>query len=299
MRANLQIALVAGRIQRLGLELAAEKTETILFYGSRKKPEEFLCVRVLDELVQTKETMKYLGILLDSRLTFRHHLEYAAGKALKMARALGRLMPNLRGPHEARRRLYATNGLLLDGHAASTNTANLHISKRAAKIYQRIRDLKKSERWTPEAEAEIRQGEKALMTRQWCVHLRGRGLAGARVREAIVPSLDDWLGRNHGRMVFHLTQIITGHGCFNDYLNRIAWISQREELRSVVGEDLSLPALVQAIIRDKKGWDAAKFASTVMRAKEESERQRRLERRQSTTACKPPSPGTKEDSPRP
>jgi len=51
--------------------------------------------------------MKYLGIILNSKLDFREHLRYAHEKAEKIKRALCKLMPNLRGPHESKRRLYA------------------------------------------------------------------------------------------------------------------------------------------------------------------------------------------------
>jgi len=51
--------------------------------------------------------MKYLGVIIDSKLTFKHHFRYIDGKVGKITRALGRLLPNLRGPHERKRRLYA------------------------------------------------------------------------------------------------------------------------------------------------------------------------------------------------
>lgn len=45
--------------------------------------------------------------MLDSRFTFRPHFEYVEGKIAKVNRALGRLMSNLRGPSETKRKLYA------------------------------------------------------------------------------------------------------------------------------------------------------------------------------------------------
>jgi len=50
--------------------------------------------------------MKYLGVVLDSRLSFTPHIEYVGKKASKVLRSLGLLMPNLRGPSQTRRRLY-------------------------------------------------------------------------------------------------------------------------------------------------------------------------------------------------
>jgi len=72
---------------------------------------------------------------------------------------------------------------------------------------------------------------------------------------------------------FHITQLLTGHGCFSTYLHRIGkaestlcpfcmdgedspehtlqkceeWREQRELLTSVIGEDLSLSKMIQQI----------------------------------------------------
>lgn len=59
------------------------------------------------EWVEVGRSMKYLGVMLDSRMSFRDHLEYVGRKVGVVTRALGRLMPNFRGPGERKRRLYA------------------------------------------------------------------------------------------------------------------------------------------------------------------------------------------------
>lgn len=53
-------------------------------------------------------SIKYLGIHLDNKLNFKIHINRTAEKASEVAMALSRLMPNIRGPIEARRRLYVT-----------------------------------------------------------------------------------------------------------------------------------------------------------------------------------------------
>lgn len=64
-------------------------------------------VRINKEHVRTKDAMKYLGVMLDSRLKFTQHFKYVGEKMAKVMRALSSLMPNVRGPDEVRRRLYA------------------------------------------------------------------------------------------------------------------------------------------------------------------------------------------------
>lgn len=108
LHANLQTALVVNRIKALGLKVAANKTKVVLFHGPKRRPTEMPIIRVEDAFVPATNKMKYLGIILDSRWTFRCHIDYVADKASKVARAVGRLMPNLRGPQESKRKLYAT-----------------------------------------------------------------------------------------------------------------------------------------------------------------------------------------------
>jgi len=54
-------------------------------------------VRVKSALVYVTSHMKYLGVMLDSKLTFKPHFRYINEKVGKVTRALGRLMSNLRG----------------------------------------------------------------------------------------------------------------------------------------------------------------------------------------------------------
>lgn len=107
-RANLQVGLMLGRIRRLGLKVAVDKTEVVLFHGKGRGPrkDDLPYVQVGPEWIKAGTTMKYLGVVLDGRLKFMEHFKYVAQKATKI-RALCRLMPNLRGPTEGKRRLYA------------------------------------------------------------------------------------------------------------------------------------------------------------------------------------------------
>lgn len=101
------VAAAMNRIENLGLKVATEKSEVILFQRSRKKIPKGLEVRVGEGWVTIRDTLKYLGVILDKNLTFRQHFMYVADKAKKVMSALWRIMPNLRGPGEPRRQLYA------------------------------------------------------------------------------------------------------------------------------------------------------------------------------------------------
>lgn len=105
VKANVMIVRVIRCISELGLKVAKEKTDAMVF--SRKLPDRMPRVRAGNTLIPTKAWMKYLGVLMDSSWKFDKHFEYVGAKVAKVSRALCRLMPNLRGPRENKRRLYA------------------------------------------------------------------------------------------------------------------------------------------------------------------------------------------------
>jgi len=52
--------------------------------------------------------IRYLGVILDKNLTFAPHVEFVTKKASRTAAALVRLMPNIGGPSEWKRKLLGT-----------------------------------------------------------------------------------------------------------------------------------------------------------------------------------------------
>lgn len=63
-RVNKTLKRVLNRLEAVGLSVAAEKTEAVLFYG-RKRPDSRPMVRVGQTLVRLSPQLKYLGIILD------------------------------------------------------------------------------------------------------------------------------------------------------------------------------------------------------------------------------------------
>ena len=121
-----------------------------------------------------------------------------------------------------------------------------------------------------------------------------------RVVEAVLPHFEIWLKREE-RITYRLTQVLTGHGCFGEYLNKIgreatanchhcddspdsaqhtfaecpAWDSERRVLITRIGQNLSLPAVIEAMLADSDNWkEVTSFCETVMVQKEAAERDR-------------------------
>ena len=55
--------------------------------------------------MSSKQTTKYLGVVIDYRLTFREHLTYIGGKCAATSCSLARIMSNIGGPKQERRLL--------------------------------------------------------------------------------------------------------------------------------------------------------------------------------------------------
>lgn len=146
------------------------------------------------------------------------------------------------------------------------------------------------------------------MLRQWEIYL-SNSKYGTRTINAILPSFSRWLDRKHGRLEFHATQILTGHGCFGSYLEKIQkvdsplcmacnknvvdtvehtltqcsrWDEERNALTDVIGPDLQMNVLISKILETKEKWVAfATFCRRVMLTKENEERARQARRSRS------------------
>lgn len=170
------------------------------------------------------------------------------------------------------------------------------------RVYRRVRTLREQfglERTTQKDIAIIRLQEKRKMNIQWQRYLSDDQESGRRVVQAVLPHLDRWVERSRGGITFHMAQVITNHGCFSDYLNKMgkensvrchhctsrrddadhtlarcpAWEEDRSSLREVIGNNLTIQAIIGKILDKEEEWQSfADYCGTVMRKKEETER---------------------------
>jgi hypothetical protein len=77
-----------------GLKLAPAKTEAVVL--TRKNIYDNPELLVEGHIIPFKRSMRYLGVEIDTRLLFTKHIQQASCKATDSAKAIGRLMPNLR-----------------------------------------------------------------------------------------------------------------------------------------------------------------------------------------------------------
>lgn len=151
---------------------------------------------------------------------------------------------------------------------------------------------------------------------EWQIRL-AHPTAGHLTIAAVRPILKKWVQRKFGTITFRLVQILSGHGCFGKYLHKIAgketnsschscgciedtaqhtlevcpaWASERSALRAIIGFDLSLPAVVKAMVSSERSWTAVtSFCESIMSQKEAAERLR--ENNPLSDACRRRRPG--------
>lgn len=343
--ATLAATRVVDRIGLLGLRVALGKSEAVSFHGPRRAPPRDSHLTIGDARIGVESSMKYLGLVLDSRWNFHEHFKRLSPRLVGAAAALKRLLPNLGGPKASARRLYmgvvrsmALYGAPIWEEALTEKTiALLRRSQRVMAVgvirgyrtvsFEAACLLAGSPPWDLEAEiyaamynwrVDLRlRGEspppRALEV--WKFHARqslmgrwearlAQPRAGLWTVEAVRPVLKDWVDRAHGSLTFRLTQVLTGHGCFGKYLCRIAgrepttvchhcdcdedtaqhtlavcpaWVDQRRVLDTVVGADLSMPALIKSMLDSERSWTAMlDFCEVVISQKEAAEREREI-----------------------
>jgi len=97
------LAIVSARIAGLGLVVAVENTQSVLFTNRYKYATPTLSIN--NVAVGLSNEMLYLEIVVDRRLSFKEYVQRVADKILGVVTQLSRIMPNIGGPKEGKRRL--------------------------------------------------------------------------------------------------------------------------------------------------------------------------------------------------
>ncbi|XP_011881222.1 PREDICTED: uncharacterized protein LOC105569393, partial [Vollenhovia emeryi] len=214
----------------------------------------------------------------------------------------------LRGT-QRRMAIRAIRGYRTVSHTAATLMAGMPpldlVAAEYAKVYRRTRELRgQGVPVTARARRLLGAQAKRETREDWRARLAKPNTPGKRTVEAILPCLDAWMERPWARAYFRTSQVLTGHGCFGEYLRQIGregsgrchhcgadkdsaqhtleecpeWDAQRRVLVVKIGPDLSPRAVVSAITEDRGKWEAfSSFCEHVMLQKEEAERVRRGE----------------------
>ena len=250
LRLGVLMRRVLGWMDARGLSIAPEKTGVVIL--TKRRIPRIRTISVGDALIESKPCVKYLGVLLDSRMSFSEHVREAANRAATRVSALSRLMANLGGPSPTRRRLLmsTTQSVLLYGaeiwggvlgrevHRKKLAQVQRRGALRVASAYRTVAEsvvlviagvipialladerrrlyLRRFEEDATGVRREERQRTVDAWQRTWEAEQ-----CGAWTRR-LVGDLRPWFSRVHGEADFYLTQLLSGHGCFRSYLHKI------------------------------------------------------------------------------
>jgi len=247
---NETMRLVSNWMEDHSLSLAIEKTEIVVLTGRRIPT--LIDFHVNTESIHSKSAVKYLGVRLDTKLSFREQIKFATDKATKTTTALSRLMANVGGPSAEKRKilLSVTDSILLYGSevwadalkkecyrkqmgavqrraALRISSAYRTVSEPAALVVAGVVpiDLLAQERKTVfYTKSELGAEEASRVAREASMHQwqeRWQNESRASWTRRLIPNLSLWVERGFGEVNFLITQFLTGHGLFRAYLYKM------------------------------------------------------------------------------
>ena len=231
-----------------GLQLATEKTE--LMFLTRRRIQTILPMRVGTHETETKGEVKYLGVTLDTKMTFWPHIQRTARRAADRIASLSRLMANTTGPRPGKRRLLmaTAHSILLYGaeiwadslktkkYGKTMTMVQRQGALRIACSYRTVSaqavlvvagvipvDLLAFERKRIYgSSADIGRKNAAIAEREMTMENWQRRWTEERSgnwTRRLIRDLRPWLERKFGDVNFYVTQLLTGHGYFRRYLH--------------------------------------------------------------------------------
>lgn len=281
--------------------------------------------------IELSDNVRYLGVQLSSVLGFRKHVEVVSEKAAKTTSALSRLMPNVGGPKAQKRKLLSTvvhaqllyaapvwyGALRHECNRAKMSSPQRKMALRVASAYctvsndaimvvagivpihllaEESAEVEIDRRKDTAIEAAKHEARRRCIVKwqkEWDESSKGRWTY------RLIPDIHAWLKRKWGNIDYHITQFLTGHGCFNAYLKRFKkrsdavcmycghaeddvqhtffdcdrWWLQRRELEAEIGGSITPEMLGAVLIQSKSKWETvAKYVNEVLSRKESDER---------------------------
>jgi hypothetical protein len=226
---------------------------------------------------------------LVTNLRMTEHVRRVTKKGQGIANKLARIMPNQGGPGDSRRRVIASvvySILLYGAPIWRKATGNGTCVKLLESVYRQLAlsrcKWKRERSW----KSKMRRSRKEDMMVEWQKRWE-QGTKGRWTR-TLITDVKIWKKRQHGEVDFYITQALTGHGCYGEYLKRIGkerddtcwycdtaahtlfeysrWESERLTMEGKTETRLTSENFVDIMLHSKQRWDAvAEFVRKIMR----------------------------------
>ncbi|CAI6354337.1 unnamed protein product [Macrosiphum euphorbiae] len=208
---------------------------------------------------------------------------------------------------------------IVPGNVRLLNRAQRRVLLRSICAYRTVSELAVNTiAATPPADLLAKEREKTFVIRQAAITAATTGVEPKNVTldkwqerwssgetggwtRRLIPDVRSWCNRRHGRTNFHLTQFLSGHGCFGQYLHRIRkvadpmcvdcqapvddaehaffmcdrWWRQRSDLERNIRRKFTPESAVRSMLESSTNWSAVdSYVNLVLAAREEEERER-------------------------
>lgn len=322
-KAQYAVEKVTSKLRYMDLEVAGSKTEVLILEGRRTVKSIQLQIDGIP-IVSCLRGIKYLGTYLDNGMRYTYHIEKIVQKANINMNILNRLLTRINGPTTAKRKLIGTavmSAMLyaspvweralthkkyknmlesVNRRLAITITcAYRTISTKAALVLAglppfALRVKERNECWR-KGRMYREQGRAEMFTewqREWDEY---EGWT-----KTFVKNVKEWSERKFGSLNYQMTQCMSGHGIFSDYLMRIGrlqdascWFcdkpddprhtlflcprfdQERADVAKTCGRRVCEETVGQMMMEHEEKWEAVrKMMVNIMKIKEVEERRR-------------------------
>jgi len=286
--------------------------------------------------IEIKDSIIYLGVELHRVLGFKSHVETAAAKAQATASALSRLMPNIGGSGQKKRKLLSTvvvskllyaspiwaKALVFSRNVETIGRPQRTMAVRIARAYRTISTAavmviaglipvhllawERVQRYNRKHEPDpsrVYMEIHSEVLRKWQVQWDNE--KNGRWTWRMIKNINAWTSRKHGVVDFHMTQFLSNHGCFGEYLNRIGkvdvtscvdcqeaiddaehvffncdrWWRERRALEVELEQELNPDSIIGCMLKKPSNWEAVStFVKRVQSTREDEERVRQRNR---------------------
>ena len=245
------VRLVCEWMEEVGLEIAPQKTESVMLVGARAAVG--LGLQVQGSTTRIGESLRYLGVVFGAGGSFLPHMRYLVTKAERQVLMLSRVMPNWSIIGQTKRRMLAATftstilygaeawGQVMDirRHRNLLASVQRRVALRVCRGYRTLSveaaqvlaslipiDLLVEERkqlWEkPQYAAEkYRRQTLERWVERWDAN-RARTAVWTRL---LIGDLKGWYNRRHGEVTFRMSQVLSGHGYFAHYLHKMGIIT--------------------------------------------------------------------------
>lgn len=320
--------IVHDWLTRVGLSLAEQKSEAMIVTKTRTYND--INITVNGYQVPSTKCIKYLGLHIDQKWNFTEHARIVAAKAGNVVRRLSRIMPNISAAKPTKRKLLSNvaHSVLLYGAPVWAGEMSAAGWKELLKVQRRICLRVASAYCTTSREATCVIAGIAplnlLAKERKLIHDRKRNReqpaqpenildawqaewdssTKGRWTHVLIPNIGPWVDRHHGEVNYHLTQALSGHGCFAADLKRFgkldtaecwfcgnpvddaehtlfacdAWHARRRQAEMAIKKELNADSLIPTMLASKENWDiVSDMIAEILKKKEEEERRRQAQ----------------------